>query len=106
MSLVRQFATQAQDRIKAVVFSGFVPLGDTAFDTAVDEDITTAFDGKSHRLHQTATVLSAVAWVYIDVLAPEAFRAVIGVAIALRVKATISTGEIFNVPLEFFVHLG
>jgi len=72
----------------------------------VDEDVFAAFDGKAHRLHQAATVFGAVAWIYIDVLAPEAFGAVVGVAIALHGKATIFAGKIFNVPLEFFVHLG
>ena len=104
MPLVRQLAAQAQDRIKAVVFGGLVPLGCAAFGTAVDEDIATVFAGKLYRLHQAATVLGAVAGVYIDVLAPKAFGAVIGVAIALDGKATLSAGEIFNVPLEFFVH--
>jgi len=106
VSLVRHFAAQTQDRIKAVVFGGFIPFENAAFDTAVDEDVIAAFDGKPHRLHQTATALGAIAWIYIDVLAPEAFGAVIGIAIALHGDATIPAGKIFNVPLKFFVHLG
>ena len=106
VSLIWQFATQTQDRIKAVVFGGLVVFDRAALGAAVDEDIIAAFDGKSHWLHQAATVFGAIAWVYIDVLAPEAFGAVVGVAIALHGKATISASKIFNVPLEFFVHLG
>ena len=101
-----QFAAQTQDRIKAVVFDGFIPFENAAFDTAVDEDVIAAFDGKPHRLHQTATALGAIAWIYIDVLAPETFGAVIGIAIALHGDATIPASKIFNVPLKFFVHLG
>ena len=104
--LVRQFAAYTQYSIKAVVFGGLIPFDNTAFGTAVNEDIIAAFAGKSHRLHQAATAFGAVAWVDIDVLAPEAFGAVVGVAIALHGKATISASKIFNVPLEFFVHLG
>ena len=45
------------------------------------------------------------AWIYIDMLAPEAFGAVIGIAIALHGDATIPASKVFNVPLEFFAHL-
>ena len=65
----------------------------------------TAFDGKSHRLHRAAAARRAIAWVYIDVLAPEAFGTVIGVAIALRGEATVDAGKVFETPLELPAHL-
>ena len=62
------------------------------------------FHSKPHRLHQAVTVRLAVAGIHIDVLTPEALRAVIGVAISLDRGTTMRAGKIFNVTLEFLVH--
>ena len=62
------------------------------------------FYGKVYRFHQAATGRGSVAGVYVNVLAPEAFWTVIGVAVPLDGDTTTCTDEIFNVPLEFFVH--
>ena len=60
--------------------------------------------GKPYRFHHALTERGSVAGVDIDVLAPEAFWTVIGVAISLDSSTTLFAGEIFNVALEFFVH--
>ena len=59
---------------------------------------------KPYRFHQPLTGRGAVAGVHINVLTPETFRTVIGVAVPLDRNTAMCTGEIFNMALEFFVH--
>ena len=68
------------------------------------ENVGTMFYGKSDGFHQATTGCRAIARVHIDVSAPEAFRAVVGVAVSFDGGATVRAGEIFNVALESFVH--
>ena len=68
------------------------------------EDVVAVFYGKSDRLHQATTGCRTIARVHIDVSAPEAFRAMVGVAVSFDSGATVRAGEIFNVALESFVH--
>ena len=60
------------------------------------------FYSKVYRFHQAVTGRGAVAGIHINVLAPEAFWTVIGVAVTLDGSTTMRAGEIFNVALEFF----
>ena len=60
------------------------------------------FYRKVYRFHQTVTGRRSVAGVHVNVSAPEAFRAVIGVAVPPNGGTTLRAGEIFNVALEFF----
>lgn len=60
------------------------------------------FYSKVYRLHQAVTGRRTVARVHVNVLTPEAFRTVIGVAITLDDGTTPRAGEIFNMALEFF----
>ena len=62
------------------------------------------FYRKVYRFHQAQTVRGSVTGVHIDMLTPEAFWTVIGVAVTLDGSPTLCTGEVFNVTLEFFVH--
>ena len=68
------------------------------------KDIIAVFYSKAYRFHQAATGRGSVAGVHINMLTPETFRAVIGVAVPLDGGTTLYAGEIFNVALEFFVH--
>ncbi len=68
------------------------------------KDIIAVFYGKTYRFHQTVTGCGTVAGVDINVLAPETFWTVIGVAVSFNSSTTLYAGEIFNVALEFFVH--
>lgn len=68
------------------------------------EDIIAVFYGESDRFHQAVTGCRSVAGIYIDVLAPKAFRAVVSVAVSFDGDTTMCAGEIFNVSLEFFAH--
>ena len=59
---------------------------------------------KRYRYHHALTGGGSVAGVDVNVSAPEAFWAVIGVAITFNSGAAVGAGEIFNVALKFFVH--
>ena len=61
-------------------------------------------NSKRYRFHHASTERGSVAGVDINVSAPETFRTVIGVAVSFDGGATLGAGEIFNVPLKFFVH--
>ena len=63
------------------------------------------FYSKAYRFHQAATGRGSVAGVHVNVLTPEALRAVIGIAVSLDRGTTLRAGEIFNVALEFFVQV-
>ena len=62
------------------------------------------FYGEPYRFHHALTERGPVAGVDINVSAPEAFRAVIGVAVPVDSGTTMCAGKILNVALEFFVH--
>ena len=47
------------------------------------QDIIAVFYGKAYRFHQTVTGCGSVAWVDINVSAPETFWTVIGVAVSV-----------------------
>lgn len=56
------------------------------------------------RFHHAATGCSTVSGIDIDVSAPEAFWAVVGITVSCDGSTTISTDEIFDVALESFAH--
>ena len=62
------------------------------------------FYRKVYRFHQAVTGRRAVAGIHVNVLAPETFWTVIGIAVPLDGGATLCAGEIFNVALKLFVH--
>lgn len=62
------------------------------------------FYRESNRLHHTETGCSAVAGMNIDVSAPEAFWAVVGIAVSCDGGTTMSADEIFNVASKSFAH--
>ena len=59
---------------------------------------------ESDGFHHTPTGGSAVSGIHIDVLTPEAFWTVVGIAISCDSSTTVSTGKIFNVASESFTH--
>lgn len=60
------------------------------------------FYSKAYRFHQTETGCGSVPGIHVNVLTPEAFWTVIGVAVPLDGGTTLCAGEILNVALEFF----
>lgn len=62
------------------------------------------FYRKVYRFHQAVTGRGSVAGIHVNVLAPEAFRTVIGVAVPLDGDTTMGANEIFNVALKPFAH--
>ena len=70
------------------------------------KDIIAVLYGEPDGLHQSETRRSPVTRIHIDVSAPEAFWAVVGVAVSFDSCATMCTGEIFNVALKSFGHCG
>ena len=61
--------------------------------------------GKPYRFHQASTGRGPVAGIHVNVLAPETFWTVVGVAISFDGNTTVHAGEVFNVALEFFVQV-
>lgn len=59
---------------------------------------------KRYRFHQPTTGRGPVAGIHVNMLAPETFWTVVGVAVSFDGGATLGAGEIFNVALKFFVH--
>lgn|GEM_PF-6021960 len=57
---------------------------------------------KRERLHKPATGSRSIARIYIDMLAPEALRAVIGISITSHLCATMFAHKIFHAFLELF----
>ncbi len=62
------------------------------------------FYGKTYRFHQAVTGCGAVTGVDINMSAPEAFWAVVGVAVSVDGDTALRADEIFNMALKFFVH--
>ena len=62
------------------------------------------FYGKRYRFHHALTERGPVAGVDINVLAPETFWTVVGVAVSFDGRPTMLAGEIFNAAFESFVH--
>lgn len=55
-------------------------------------------------LHQTATLGAAITRLFIDMPAPEAARAMIGIAIPMNLQPAMRTGEAFNGTLKSASH--
>ena len=68
------------------------------------KDIITVLYGKPYRFHHALTERGSVARVNINMLAPEALRTVVGVAVSTDGGTTMRASKVFNVALEFFVH--
>ena len=68
------------------------------------QDIIAVLYGEFYRFHQPPTRRGSVAGIHVNVLAPETFWTVIGVAVSFDGRPTLLAGEIFNAALEFFVH--
>ena len=68
------------------------------------QDIITVFYGEPYRFHHALTERGSVAGVDIDMSAPEAFWAVIGVTVSRDSSTAMCAGEVFNMALESFIH--
>ncbi len=55
------------------------------------------------RLHKPAALSQPVARIHINMLAPKAFGAVIGVAIALNLKSAFGANKVFSFSLKLFM---
>ena len=68
------------------------------------QNIIAVFYRKAYWLHQAETGRRSVAGIHVNMPAPEALWAVIGIAVPLDRGTTLHADKIFNVALEFFVH--
>ena len=68
------------------------------------KNIVAVIYGEPDGFHHTVTRGSAVSGVHIDVLTPEAFWTVVGIAVSCDSSTTVSTGKIFNVASKSFAH--
>lgn len=59
------------------------------------DDLRVRLDRKSHRFHGTAACLRTVARIDVDMLAPEAVRAMVGITVALYHRTAVLTYKIF-----------
>ena len=68
------------------------------------QDIIAVLYGEFYRFHQPPTGRGSVTGIHVNVLAPETFWTVIGVAVSFNSRPTMFADEIFNAALKFFVH--
>jgi hypothetical protein len=95
---------QCQQQVKVVVRGGVVVFDVPAELTAMCQDDLSILAGDADWLHQAAAVRGTVARMDIDVLAPQAARAVVGVSIAADGRAAVFAGKIFDPALELAGH--
>ena len=55
-----------------------------------------------YRLHEPKTRRPAIARMHIDMLAPQTFRTMVGIAVARHIRATLLTDKIFYGTLKSF----
>lgn len=70
----------------------------------MNKNVFTMFYVEPYGLHHTLTFFCTVTWVDIYVLTPEALWTVVSVSVAFYEYPALSTCEVLNVALEFFVH--
>ena len=92
--------------LKIVLRTGFVTLFVPTVLTAVKNGVLPALDVYRDRLHEPLAHGCAVTGVYVDVLAPQALRAVVGVAIAHDGGTAVSAGEVFGISYKSGRHGG
>ena len=73
----------------------------SALSATMGDDIFLAFSLNGDGFHKTSTNFSAIAGVYIDMLAPKTLRTVVGVAIPAYEKSTLLADEILSSALKF-----
>lgn len=64
------------------------------------------FTDNVNRLHHPATFFLTIPWVYVNMFAPEAFGAMVRIAVAFNLRFAVFTGEVFYCPLKFFHKFG
>jgi hypothetical protein len=79
---------------QVVIDRGAVAAADSAADTLVDHDELAAFVEKPDRLHEAAAVGGPVPGVHVDMHRPEAGGAVVRVAVAGDLSATVCATEV------------
>jgi hypothetical protein len=95
---------QRNQNIEIIMRGGLVAFFQTAARAAVDDAINATFDLHPDRFHQTLTGGIAVTGVDVDMLAPQAVRAVIGITAAGDLLTAVFAHKIFNSTLEFSTH--
>ena len=66
------------------------------------QNVFSRFKFDCDRFHDAPAFRCAVARMYIDVLAEQALRAMVGVAVAMNARSTMFACEVFNGACEFF----
>lgn len=64
-----------------------------------------AFYLDPHRLHGSTAVCSPVAWVYVDMFAPQTLRAVVGVPVTHHLGTTVLAGKVFFISCKHFTRI-
>jgi hypothetical protein len=98
------FRCNLQQNLKIVFFGGFVPALLAAARAAEEDAVLAAYYLYVDGFHHTAAGFFPVAGVDVDVPAPQAGRAVVGVPTALHLMAAVVAGEVFYPALEFPAH--
>jgi uncharacterized membrane protein len=89
------------DGIEIIVFVRSVAQDFAALRAAVADFMVVAAHLGPNRFKRPTASVGAVAGVYIDMLAPKALRAMVGVAIAFDLGPAVFAGEILYCSLEF-----
>lgn len=90
--------------LKIVFRDNLVPLADAAVLAFVEEDVFAMLHLHAHGLHHPLAGVLPVAGVVVHVAAPQALRAVVGIAVAFDLLAAMAADEVFNCAGESFAH--
>ena len=99
-----QKGSEREQHIRIILFRNFIFLFMPAGDTAMRKDKTAATHFRTNRLHKSAARRSPVAGIDINVLAPQARRAVVGIPATLHIFSAVLAGKVFLHSFECFGH--
>lgn len=91
----------AQNCVKVIVLRCLIPLLKSAPSAAVKNCVFSALELHAHGFHGSLAGSLSIARIYVNVLAPKARRAVVGVTTALHAKTAPFASEVFLGALEF-----
>lgn len=98
------FLCNLQNYPKIVITRNPIGLGMRAVLTPVRDDIFPTLLDDFHWLHEPATGRRPIARVYINMLGPQAVRAVIGIPIPRHIAAAVPADKVLNLPTKLLRH--
>lgn len=95
MSLPRRGACHREDRFRVVIRRSINRPLEAAFRACVDDTRLRGGPLDADGFHHAAAHLLPIPWIHIDMLAPKALQAVVGVAIPFHLGLAMPTYKVF-----------